>query len=249
MASFSLNKKRTYLEVTIVLALSLGASALYSIVDVIDFLTTPKGIGGAVANINPTLNAREWLDLTYQLLRIVLGFAPVALVLYLLSQTKPVLKTFGTTRQGWLRSSATGLALTAVIGIPGIGLYLLARTLKLSAKVVASDLQNHWWSIPVLLLAAASASLLEETIVIGYLFDRLGGAGWRTASVIWFSAVLRGSYHLYQGFGGFAGNLVMGLAFGWLYKRTGKLLPLLVAHFLLDAFSFVGYPLVAHLLP
>ena len=34
------------------------------------------------------------------------------------------------------------------------------------------------------------------------------------------SAVLRGSYHLYQGFGGFVGNIVMGLVFGRVWQRT-----------------------------
>ncbi|MEI6590449.1 MAG: CPBP family intramembrane glutamic endopeptidase [Actinomycetes bacterium] len=249
MAGFDLTKRRIYLEIAIVLALSLGASALYSIVDLIAALTAPAGIGGHTTTLNPTLSSREWLDLTYQLLRLVLSFAPVALVFYLLSQNSNVLRTFGISRGNLGAATANGFALAAVIGIPGIGLYLLARALKLSAKVVASDLQNHWWTIAVLLLAAASAALVEETIVIGYLFERLARVGFKPTSVIFISALLRASYHLYQGFGGFIGNLVMGLVFGWIYKRNQKLLPLLIAHFLLDAFSFIGYPLVAHLLP
>jgi membrane protease YdiL (CAAX protease family) len=55
------------------------------------------------------------------------------------------------------------------------------------------------------------------------------------------SAVLRGSYHLYQGFGGFIGNFFMGLLFGYLYQRWGRVMPLVMAHFLLDATIFVGY--------
>jgi membrane protease YdiL (CAAX protease family) len=55
------------------------------------------------------------------------------------------------------------------------------------------------------------------------------------------SALLRGSYHLYQGFGGFIGNFFMGLLFGYLYQRWGRVMPLVVAHFLLDAAIFVGY--------
>ncbi len=57
------------------------------------------------------------------------------------------------------------------------------------------------------------------------------------------SAAIRGSYHLYQGFGGFVGNLVMGVIFGWLYKRFGRVMPLVVAHTILDIVSFVGYAL------
>jgi membrane protease YdiL (CAAX protease family) len=41
----------------------------------------------------------------------------------------------------------------------------------------------------------------------------------------------------------------MGVAFGWLYTRFGRLLPLVVAHFLLDAAIFVGYPWAAATFP
>jgi len=56
-----------------------------------------------------------------------------------------------------------------------------------------------------------------------------------------FSAVLRGSYHLYQGFGGFLGNAAMGLVFGVLYRRWGRVSPLVIAHTLIDTVAFVGY--------
>jgi membrane protease YdiL (CAAX protease family) len=46
---------------------------------------------------------------------------------------------------------------------------------------------------------------------------------------------------LYQGFGGFIGNFVMGLLFGYLYQRWGRVMPLVIAHFVLDAAIFVGY--------
>jgi uncharacterized protein len=66
------------------------------------------------------------------------------------------------------------------------------------------------------------------------------------------SAVLRGSYHLYQGFGSFVGNAIMGLVFAYFFttKRrlvflsTGRVLPLVVAHTLLDVVAFVGYDIL-----
>ena len=70
-----------------------------------------------------------------------------------------------------------------------------------------------------------------------------------TAAVLVVSALIRGSYHLYQGFGGFIGNVVMGLVFGWAYQRWGRALPLIVAHWVLDIVSFVGYPLALALWP
>ena len=63
--------------------------------------------------------------------------------------------------------------------------------------------------------------------------------------IILVSAVIRGSYHLYQGFGGFVGNLIMGVIFGLIYLRWKRVGPLMVAHTLLDIAAFVGYALVA----
>ena len=66
-----------------------------------------------------------------------------------------------------------------------------------------------------------------------------------TAAAIVASAFLRGAYHLYQGFGGFVGNLVMGLLFGWLFTRWRRTVPFVVAHAVIDAVAFVGDTLFA----
>ena len=63
------------------------------------------------------------------------------------------------------------------------------------------------------------------------------------------SAILRGSYHLYQGWGGFLGNLAMGALFGVVFVRTRRVWPLVVAHFLLDVGAGVGFLLFRHHLP
>ncbi|GAE77188.1 aspartate-semialdehyde dehydrogenase [Cutibacterium acnes JCM 18918] len=41
-------------------------------------------------------------------------------------------------------------------------------------------------------------AVLEETVMIGYLFTRWGQIGWSTTMVIVTSAIIRGTYHLYQ---------------------------------------------------
>jgi membrane protease YdiL (CAAX protease family) len=81
------------------------------------------------------------------------------------------------------------------------------------------------------------------------LFRRWAQAGWRQWTIIAVSALIRGTYHLYQGFGGFVGNVVMGLVFGWLYARTKRVMPLVIAHTLLDVVAFVGYALLKDHLP
>jgi membrane protease YdiL (CAAX protease family) len=132
-----------------------------------------------------------------------------------------------------------------VIGGTGLGLYLAAFHLGVELNVVAENLPDVWWRIPVLLLSAAQNAVLEEVVVVGYLLSRLDRLGVRPARAIVLSAVIRGSYHLYQGVGGFAGNAAMGLIFGILYRRWGRVTPLIIAHFLIDAVAFVGYALLA----
>ena len=68
-------------------------------------------------------------------------------------------------------------------------------------------------------MSALQNGLLEEVLVTGYLLTRLRKLGVSPAYAIAISATLRGSYHLYQGFGGFAGNASMGLIFGTLFLR------------------------------
>jgi membrane protease YdiL (CAAX protease family) len=53
----------------------------------------------------------------------------------------------------------------------------------------------------------------------------------------------RGAYHLYQGFGAGLGNFAMGLVFGYVWRRWGRLWPLIIAHGLIDTVAFVGYAL------
>ncbi len=232
------------------LGLSLGSSAIYSIVSIVDRLTVAKPLASQTATLNSPLSSRPVFDLIYQLLGIFFDLMPVALVVYLLWQaTSPHLARLGFDLTRPWRDTRSGLGLALVIGVPGLGVYLLGRSLGLTVHVVPTALDTYWWMVPVLVLSALRAGLLEETIAIGYLFARLGEAGWGRWQIIAFSAVLRGSYHLYQGIGSFFGNVAMGLLFGWLYSKYGRVLPLVIAHTLIDTATFVGYPWAAAAFP
>ena len=87
--------------------------------------------------------------------------------------------------------------------------------------------------------------MVEEVVVLGFVILRLTQAGLPGRWAVVISALVRATYHLYQGFGGFVGNLVMGLVFGWLFLRWRRVGPMVVAHFLIDAAAFVGYALLA----
>jgi len=243
-------RPRLWWEIAIVLGLSLGASAIYSIIDIIARATEKTPLADQTAQVNPSQSTREWLDFTYQFLGNAFPLFAVALVVYLLWERRRTgFRRIGLdlTRPG--SDIGRGVLLFLVIGIPGILFYAAGRLIGVTVQVQASPLDTHWWTVPILIFAAVRAGLQEEVIVVGYLFTRLRQLGWGTWPIILGAAVLRGSYHLYQGFGPFAGNAIMGVVFGWCYTRWGRVAPLVVAHVVIDIVSFVGYPLAVALWP
>jgi membrane protease YdiL (CAAX protease family) len=231
-------------EIWLLLGVSLGASGAYAILDIVNRETAGKPLASQQAGLNIAVTPdRPWLDLAYQLLGIVIDVVPALLALHLLAGdgSLPALG-LRPRRPGF--DLGTGAGLAAFIGVPGLGLYLLARHLGLNAEVVPAGLGHVWWSTPVLVLAAIQNAVLEEVVVVGYLMTRLRQLGWALPAVVLTSALLRGSYHLYQGFGGFAGNVVMGVIFALFFLRYRRVVPLFVAHALIDSVAFVGYALV-----
>ncbi|GAA3345422.1 type II CAAX endopeptidase family protein [Amorphoplanes nipponensis] len=238
-------RRQLGLEVALVLLLSLGQSAVYSVVSLVAKLTASKPLSQQTATLNPSQSPRPYLDLTYQLLGIGFALVPVLLAVYLLSRDRlDPARTLGVDFRRPAGDTGWGIALAAAIGLPGLLLVYEAAQLGLNAQIVPAALQPVWWAVPVLILSAMQNAVLEEMIVVGYLTTRLRQLGWRLGYVVAASAVLRGSYHLYQGFGAFVGNAVMGVVFALFFLRKGRVMPLIVAHTLLDVVAFVGYTLL-----
>jgi membrane protease YdiL (CAAX protease family) len=247
------SRRRLRFEVWIVLGLSLGQSAVYSVVQLLDKMTRAP-LAQGTSTLNPSQSTREYFDLTYQLLDIIFALVPVLLVIYFLTdQRQP--GAGGGARSGSAfrklgfnfarpgRDLLQGIGLAAVIGIPSLGLYAAGRAMGITTAIIPSALDSYWWTVPVLILSAVRHAVVEEVIVVGYLLDRFGKFGWSMPLAIFTSSMLRGSYHLYQGFGPFIGNAVMGIVFAWLYTRTKRVMPLVIAHSLLDIVAFVGFSL------
>ena len=234
-------------EVLIVLALSLGRSAVYSLLSLVRALASGPLSGQSTA-LNSSLQENPWLDLLYQLLSIAFTLTPVALVVLLLALTagslRQALRDLGLDPGRRLQDLRDGVLLTAGIGLPGLAIYYLGRLLGATVEVIPAALDAHWWTVPVLVLHAVKNAVLEEVIVVGYLFQRLERLGWSGRRIIVVSALLRGAYHTYQGIGPGLANLVMGLVFGEWFRRTRRTMPLVIAHTLLDVFAFVGYALL-----
>jgi membrane protease YdiL (CAAX protease family) len=229
-------------EVFAVFAVSLGGSGLYAFVDLIGSLTASKSLGKQTASLNGSLApGRPTLDLFLQLTNTLLGVAPVVLALYLIAREGESPSVIGLDGKRPVQDLLRGAIVAAVIGGFGLGWVIAAFHLGFNLNVVAESLPNVWWRIPVLILSAAQNGLLEEVLVIGFLLRRLDQLGFRNSRAIAISATLRGSYHLYQGFGGFIGNAVMGVIFGILYRRWGRVTPLVIAHTLIDMGAFIGY--------
>jgi membrane protease YdiL (CAAX protease family) len=238
---------RPGIELLLVLGVSLGQSAVYSVLAIVEKLTRNVPLNQQTTSMNnEVVPDRPCLDLAYQLAGIVFPLVPALVALYLLYRTADSIG-FDLRRPkfdiGW------GFALAACIGIPGLGLYVVARALGLNTIVAPANLGAQWWTIPVLIGAAAMNAILEEVVIVGFWFVRTRLLNWPVWVIVLGSALVRGSYHLYQGFGGFVGNLVMGLVFGLAFLRFKRVGPLVAAHFLLDLVAFVGYSLVAPYLP
>ncbi|MHC1561912.1 CPBP family intramembrane glutamic endopeptidase [Actinomycetospora sp. C-140] len=236
-------------ELVVVFGVTLGLSGVRSLISLIDALAAPAALDQQQTTIDETLARNPWADLAAQLASSFGLVAWGALGLYLLVRAGAGPRTVGLdgTRPGRDALGAVGLA--ALIGVPGLGLYLAARALGLNTTVIPSQLSAHWWTLPVLVISAVANAWAEEVLVVGYLLHALRRLGVSENRALAVSAVLRGSYHLYQGFGGGLGNLLMGLVFGRVWQRTGRLWPLVGAHALLDVVAFVGSALLAGALP
>ncbi len=257
-------------ELAIVLALSLGKSGVYAAVNLAERYW--RDIAGQTVVLNKAQADTDLFDLIYQLLGVFFALVPVALVAYLFAREgRSFLREAGAIgasaghreRRPVLRDWLHGLGIFVIIGVGTVGVYHASRTLELSPPVqyAAGTLYPHEGL--VLVLRAIQNGVLEELIVVAYLFLRAkdlglikalpsGAPGLKppalrgfVASLPWglliATSLLRASYHLYQGVGAGIGNFLMGLAFGAYFLKRGRVAPLIIAHVVIDLVGFLGY--------
>ena len=236
-------RRKLRIEIAVVLAVTFGLSAYTALLNLIEAVLL--GLSGQVVALNPRRSPFDLIDLGLNLAWVFQLLAWGALGLYLLWRSGLGPAQIGLGRIRWRADVLGGLGLALLIGLPGLAFYLFSRVLGMNASVEPAELYDSWWRIPVLLLVAFANGWAEEVIVVGFLLTRLRQLRFSPVAAVIVTSVLRGLYHLYQGFGAGLGNLVMGLVFGYVYVRTGRLWPLIVAHALIDAVAFVGYALAA----
>jgi membrane protease YdiL (CAAX protease family) len=237
-------RRALVIEIVLVLAVTLGLSGLRSLLALLDALLAPGSLADQSVAINAPVRKTELLDLAYQLTGVIQLLAWGALGCYLLWRSGIAPRSLGLDRRLAGRDVGLGVGLAAMIGGPGLGLYLLAHAAGLNLTVLPSALADTGWRVPVLIASAVANALAEELLVVGYLITRLRQLGLSEGGAVLASAALRGSYHLYQGFGGFVGNLLMGLVLGRFWQRTHRIWALVSAHALIDIVAFVGYTLL-----
>ncbi|MDO4909028.1 MAG: CPBP family intramembrane metalloprotease [Corynebacterium sp.] len=206
-------------------------SGLRSLVSLIQAALNPAPLSSQTV----TLNAGAIIS---QLLSAVVLFAWGALALYLLRTVNPP-TTLSKLRPG--AAIGWGVGLAALIGLPGLAFYYTALQLGLTKEVViaGSSLFVIW---------ALANAFGEEVVVVHWFTTRLEQLGWKPWMFILASAILRGSYHLYQGYSAGLGNIIMGLIFGYFYYKKRNYWPLVLAHGLIDTVAFAGYPLFASII-
>jgi uncharacterized protein len=230
--TFSTRRLRT--EILLVIAITFGISGLRALLRLTDALIDPRPLDEQQIALYQSLSNSPWIDLGLQLVSAATLFTYGALALFLLAGEARV-------RPPDRRDLGGGLGLAATIGIPGLVFYATAVHLGLSREVIPTTLEHPWTEVPVLLVWSLANAFGEEVVVVMYLLTRLRQLGWGLPAALAASSVLRGSYHLYQGVSAGFGNIFMGLLYGWFYWRTGRIWPLVIAHFLIDAVAFVGY--------
>ncbi len=225
------------------LSVTFGLSAVEALLQLADSVL--RNLSSQKIPLNPRRSHFDLIDLGLNATVVLQLIAWGGLGLYLLWRTGAAPARIGLGRFRWRPDLLGGLGLAALIGLPGLGLYLAARALGINASVIPSGLGDTWWRVPMLTLTAFADGWAEEIIVVGYLLTRLDQLGVDSRAALAWSSLLRGAYHLYQGFGAGLGNVAMGLVFGYAWRRTGRLWPLVIAHGLIDTVAFVGYALLA----
>ncbi|AFR46824.1 CPBP family intramembrane glutamic endopeptidase [Gordonia sp. KTR9] len=229
-------------ELVIVGVLTFAFSALSAALALLE-AQLAGGIGETTVALNPSRSDLGPIDAVRQIMSGLRLFAIAALGVYLLWRSGIGLSRVGLGRWTPRRDVPAGLVLAAVIGLPGLALVAVARALGLNASLVPSQ-ADTWWEWPVLVLIAIGNAAAEEIVVVAYFITRLRQLGASDGASLAASALLRGGYHLYQGFGAGVGNLVMGVVYGRFYQVSGRVWPLVIAHAVIDVVAFVGYGLL-----
>ena len=121
------------IEIVVVLAVTFGLSAYTALLNLIEAVLL--GLAGQTVALNPRRSPFDLIDLGLNLAVVFQLIAWGALAVYLLWRSGFGPSQIGLGRLQWRPDIVGGIGLAALIGLPGLGLYVAARALGLSANV------------------------------------------------------------------------------------------------------------------
>jgi uncharacterized protein len=174
----------------------------------------------------------EWLAIDYGARTIMLAGAVVA---------RPTI--------GWRRFATLTAAVASVVLFMSLVLDpVLSRAFRGTA---VATVPLPWIENPAvysadLLFGLWLVALSEELAFRWYAIRRLERLGYRPNAVILLSAVLFAAFHTTRGVQVVAFSFLLGVLFGFLYQRTGRLWPVVVGHYVVDFIAFSGIAVRLH---
>lgn len=186
-----------------------------------------------------------------ELCEILLPFAAVALVAYLLSSgTSGSEGDRGLSSLGLDRSRPRGdLALVLGVFVACELIPIYGGTIVLSLLGVhgispaTKGVPSYYVSLDV--VNGVTSGIVEEIVVLGYLVRRLEQLALPGWAVVVLAVAVRGSYHLYYGWGVLP-ILAWATASVLVYRRYRRLLPFILVHVLWDSSLFAASALPRH---
>jgi membrane protease YdiL (CAAX protease family) len=176
---------------------------------------------------------RQW---TLLIVRSIQVLAPA---LYIISRSDDGWKAFGWRRWSFHDDLVVGLALGFA------GRYISVEVANFAARWMGGyspQVQSQFreafhvtgWGFSLMLLALVANSFAEEVVMRSFLIRRFGQLFGKPLPAVLLSALLFGSYHVYQGGAPACGVMSIGLLFGAVFAYQGRLAPLVIAHTLIN---------------
>jgi membrane protease YdiL (CAAX protease family) len=140
------------------------------------------------------------------------------------------------------RESAAGVGLAAAFYFCVILLWMVTMALwpRIGAFGAATHLVRADLQLPTVLLACVVNPVFEELFLCGYVISALRESRGVTTAIN-VSAAIRVFCHFYQGVVGVITIVPMALLFAYVYARSGRLWPLIVAHAIVDLAGLMPY--------
>ena len=131
------DRRALRIEIAVVLAVTFGLSAYTAMLDLVEAILL--NLSKQTVALNPRLSPFDLINLGLNLARVAQLVSWGALGVYLLWRSGIGLQKIGLGRIRWRSDVLGGIGLAALIGLPGIGLYVAARALGMARLGGAVD--------------------------------------------------------------------------------------------------------------